>query len=82
MLWKTLERNSDCIDHMTSLVSDLKVTMDRKHPQYKPKYTRVGHETKCWVTEFYTPEIDPSVGEEIKVVIEEITTIGVIIDKL
>ena len=34
---KTLERNSDCIDRLTSLVSDLKMTMDRKQPQYKPK---------------------------------------------
>ena len=33
---ETLERNSDCIDRLTSLVSDLKMTMDRK-PQYKPK---------------------------------------------
>ena len=32
-----IERNSDCIDHLTSLVSDLKMTMDRKQPQYKPK---------------------------------------------
>ena len=32
-----LERNSDCIDSMTSLVSDLKMAMDRKQPQYKPK---------------------------------------------
>ena len=32
-----LERNIDCIDHLTSLVSDLKMTMDRKQPQYKPK---------------------------------------------
>ena len=32
-----LERNSDCIDRLTSLVSDLKMTMDRKQPQYKPK---------------------------------------------
>ena len=31
-----LERNSDCTDRLTSLVSDLKMTMDRK-PQYKPK---------------------------------------------
>ena len=31
-----LERNSDCIDRLTSLVSDLKMTIDRK-PQYKPK---------------------------------------------
>ena len=34
---ETLERNSDCIDHLTSLVSGLKMTVDRKQPQYKPK---------------------------------------------
>ena len=32
-----LERNSDSLDQLTSLVSDLKMTMDRKQPQYKPK---------------------------------------------
>ena len=34
---ETLERNSDCIDRLTSLVSDLKRTMDRKQPPYIPK---------------------------------------------
>ena len=34
---ETLERNSDCIDRLMSLVSDLKMTIDRKQPQYKPK---------------------------------------------
>ena len=34
---ETLERNSNCIDRLTSLVSDLKMTIDRKQPQYKPK---------------------------------------------
>ena len=34
---ETLERNSDCIDRLTTLVSDLKMTMDRKQPQYEPK---------------------------------------------
>ena len=34
---ETLERNSDCIDRLTTLVSDLKMTMDRKQLQYKPK---------------------------------------------
>ena len=32
-----LERNSDCIERLTSLVSDMKMTMDRKQPPYKPK---------------------------------------------
>ena len=34
---ETLERNSDCIDRLTSLVSDLKMTMNRQWPQYIPK---------------------------------------------
>ena len=32
-----LERNSDCLDRLTSLVSDMKMTMDRKQSPYKPK---------------------------------------------
>ena len=32
-----LERNSDCIDRLTSLVSNMKMTMDRKQSPYKPK---------------------------------------------
>ena len=32
-----LERNSNCIDKLTSLVSDMKMTMDRKQSPYKPK---------------------------------------------
>ena len=34
---ETLERNSNCIDRLTSLVSDTKMTMDRKQSLYKPK---------------------------------------------
>ena len=34
---ETLERNSDCIDRLMTLVRDLKMTIDRKQPQYKPK---------------------------------------------
>ena len=75
---ETLERNSDCIDHLTSLVSDLKMTMDRKQPNTNPKYTRVGHKTKTLGDKILHPEIDPLVEEGIKVVIEEITKIGTI----
>ena len=32
-----LERNSDCIDQLTSLFSDLNMAINRKQPQYKPK---------------------------------------------
>ena len=34
---ETLERNSDCIDRLTTLVSDMKRTMNRKQSPYKPK---------------------------------------------
>ena len=34
---ETLERNSDCIERLTSLVSDMKLTIDRKQLPYKPK---------------------------------------------
>ena len=34
---ETLERNSDCIDRLTSLVSDMKMTVDRKQSPYKPR---------------------------------------------
>ena len=34
---ETLERNIDCIDRLTSLVSNMKMTMDRRQPIYKPK---------------------------------------------
>ena len=68
-----LERNSDCIDRLTTLVSDLKMTMDRKQPQYKPKIYQGRPQTKILHL-----EIDPLVEEGIKVVIEEIITIGTI----
>ena len=34
---ETLERNSDCIDRLTSLVSNMKMKMDRKQSPYKPR---------------------------------------------
>ena len=34
---ETLEGNSNCIDRLTSLVSDMKMTMDRKQSPYKPR---------------------------------------------
>ena len=75
---ETLERNSDCIDRLTSLVSDLKMTMDRKQPQYKPKIYQGSLETKTRVGKILHLEIDLLVEEGIKVVTEEITTVGTI----
>ena len=34
---ETLERNSNCIDRLTSLVSEMKMAMDRKQSPYKPR---------------------------------------------
>ena len=34
---ETLERNSDCIDRLMSLVSNMKMTMNRKQSLYKPR---------------------------------------------
>ena len=34
---ETLERNIDCIERLTSLVSDMKMTTDRKQSPYKPR---------------------------------------------
>ena len=34
---ETLERNGDCIDKLMSLVSDMKMTIDRKQSSYKPR---------------------------------------------
>ena len=49
-----LERNSDCIDKLTSLVSDIKMTMDRKQPPINQKYIGVGPGIKYKSTKFYT----------------------------
>ena len=35
---ETLEKNSDCIDKLTSLVGDMKMTIDRRQSPYKPKF--------------------------------------------
>ena len=34
---ETLERNSNCIDKLTSLVCAMKMTIDKKQSPYKPK---------------------------------------------
>ena len=54
------------------------MAINKKQPQRNPKYTRVGPETKMQDNKILHPEIDPLVEEEIKVVIEEIITIGTI----
>ena len=49
---ETLERNSDSIDRLTTLVSDLKLTMDRNNPNINQKYTRQVTKPKYRMTKF------------------------------
>ena len=79
---ETLERNSDCIDRLMSLVSDMKMTMDRKQSLYKPKIYqgRSRNQNVSW--QILHLEIDFLAEEEIKVVIEGITTIETIIGQI
>ena len=79
---KMLERNSDCINRLTSLVSDLKLTMDRKQPQYKPKIYQGRSQSQNTGQKNLLLEIDLLVEEEIKVVIDEIIIIGTITGKI
>ena len=64
---ETLERNSDCIDRLTTLVSDLKMTMDRK-PQYKPKIYQGRSRNQNAGRQILLLEIDPLVEEGIKAI--------------
>ena len=73
-----LERNSDCIERLTLLVSDMKMTMDRKQLPYKPKVYQGRSQIKIQVNEILYLEIDPTAEVEIKEVIKGIITIETI----
>ena len=80
---ETLESNNNCIDRLTSLVSNMKMTMDKKHsPHINQKLIKVGPGIKIQTDKILHPEIDPLEGEEIKVEIEEIIIIEAIIDQI
>ena len=79
---ETLERNSDCIDRLKSLVSDMKMTMDRKQSPYRPRIYQGRSRNKIQTDKISHPEIDPLVEEEIKVEIEGIIIIETIIDQI
>ena len=69
-----LERNSDCIDQLTSLVSDMKMT------HINQRYIRVGPGIKIGIDKILHPEVGPLVEEEIKGIIIIETIIGPIIE--
>ena len=77
---ETLERNSDCIDKLTLLVSAMKMTIDKKQSPYKPKIYSVDLETKTETNRNLHLEIDPLVEAEVKVEIGKIITIETITD--
>ena len=54
------------------------MAINRKQPQYNPKYTRADRKTITQDDKILLLEIDPLVEEGIKIVIEEIITIGTI----
>ena len=58
------------------------MTMNRKQPQYKPKIYQGRSQNQNTGRQNFTPRNRSLVEEEIKVVIEEITTIGTITDQI
>ena len=52
---ETLERNSNCIDRLMSLVSDMKMTMDRKQSSYKPRIYQGRCRNQCINQQNFTP---------------------------
>ena len=79
---ETLERNSNCIDRLTSLVRDMKRPWTESSPCTSQEFIKVGPGIKIQTNKILHLEIDPSVEEEIKVEIEEIIIIETIIDPI
>ena len=79
---ETLERNSDCIDKLMSVVSTMKITIDKKQSPYKPRFTRVDLETKTETNRILHLGIDPLVEAKVKVEIGEIITIEITTDQI
>ena len=81
-IMKMLERNSNCIEKLMSLVSNMKMTMDRKQSPYKPRIYKGRSRNQNINRQNLHPYIDPLVEEEIKTEIGEIITIETIIDPI
>ena len=72
-----IERNSDSIDKLTSLVRKMNVKMDKREAPYKPQIYQGNLEAKVEIgNQIPHPIIDLSVG--IGIEIEGITTTGII----
>ena len=68
---ETLERNSNCIDKLTSLVSDMKMTIDRNGLHVNQEFTKVELGIKTGTNKILHLEIDPLVEEKVNVEIGE-----------
>ena len=79
---ETLERNSNCIDKLTSLVGALKMTIDMNSLLINQRFTKVDLETKTETDKILHREIDPLVEAEVKVEIGEIITIETTRDQI
>ena len=79
---ETLERNSNCIDKLTSLVSNMKMTIDRKQSPYKARIYQGRSRNQTGTNKILHLEINPLVEGEIKVEIGEIIILETITDPI
>ena len=66
-----LEGNSDCIDRLISLVSNMKMTMDRKQSPYKPKIYQGRSRNQNTSRQNFTPKLNALMLQPILYTIEE-----------
>ena len=80
---ETLERNSNCIDKLTSLVSYMKMVIDRNQSPYKPRIYqgRSRKQNRNWQN-FSPRNRSPLVEEEIRVEVGETQTMETTTDPI
>ena len=79
---ETLERNSNSIDKLMSLISNMKMTIDRKQSPYKPRIYQVDLGINTETDKILHLEKDPLGEAEVKVEIGEIIIIGTTTDQI
>ena len=68
---ETIERNSDSIDQLTSLVNRMDMKLDRRETQYRQKSIKLDTEDTVKDRTIIGPEIDPTVEIVVNIIIEE-----------
>ena len=80
---ETIERNSDIVDRLTSLVSKMNIKVDKWETQYKPQVYQIGIEAKAEIGKtIISLGTDPSVEIEINLLETEEIIIETIIDPI